>query len=52
MAYRLPKAATLTSHDPNMYMVELDVFHQLHGLSPMLKVVFSNVFKIDHGSSS
>lgn len=52
MAARLPNATTPTAHDPNMYMVELDVFHQLHCLNLMRKIVYPNVFKIDLTSGS
>ncbi|KAL6854525.1 hypothetical protein J3F83DRAFT_764464 [Trichoderma novae-zelandiae] len=52
MAARLPNATTPTAHDPNLYMVELDVFHQLHCLNFMRKIVYPNVFKIDLTSGS
>ncbi|KAL7795106.1 hypothetical protein V8C37DRAFT_375616 [Trichoderma ceciliae] len=47
MAARLPNATTPTAHDPSLYMVELDVFHQLHCLNLMRKLVYPDVFKID-----
>ncbi|KAL7942894.1 hypothetical protein V8C42DRAFT_330679 [Trichoderma barbatum] len=52
MAARLPNATTPTAHDPNLYMVELDVFHQLHCLNFMRKIVYPDVFKIDLTSGS
>ncbi|EHK19642.1 uncharacterized protein TRIVIDRAFT_46478, partial [Trichoderma virens Gv29-8] len=52
MAARLPNATTPTAHDPNLYMVELDVFHQLHCLNFMRKIVYPEVFKIDLTSGS
>ncbi|KAJ4856507.1 hypothetical protein T069G_09875 [Trichoderma breve] len=47
MAARLPNATTPTAHDPKQYMVELDVFHQLHCLNFMRKIVYPDIFKID-----
>ncbi|KAK2589891.1 hypothetical protein QQS21_012431 [Conoideocrella luteorostrata] len=51
-AARLPNATTPLSGDPSQYMVELDVFHQLHCLNLMRKLVYPEVFKLDLTSGS
>ncbi|KAJ9143172.1 hypothetical protein NKR19_g7001 [Coniochaeta hoffmannii] len=38
-AARLPNATTPTAWDPEQYMVELDVLHQLHCLNALRKLV-------------
>jgi hypothetical protein len=51
-ASRLPNATTPIAGDPDHYMVELDVFHQLHCLNLMRKLVYPNVFHLDLISDS
>jgi hypothetical protein len=51
-AAKLPNATTPTAWDPDQYMVELDVFHQLHCLNALRKLVYPEVFPVDLTSSS
>lgn len=51
-AARLPNATTPLAGDSSQYMVELDVFHQLHCLNLMRKLVYPDVFHIDLTSGS
>ncbi|KAI9157976.1 Cyclochlorotine biosynthesis protein R [Paramyrothecium foliicola] len=51
-ASRLPNATTPVAGDPSQYMVELDVFHQLHCLNLMRKLVYPDVFHFDLTSKS
>ncbi|KAK5993603.1 hypothetical protein PT974_07037 [Cladobotryum mycophilum] len=49
---RLPNATTPLASDPTQFMVELDVFHQLHCLNLMRKLVYPDVFPMDLTSGS
>ena len=51
-AAHLPNATTPTAHDPSLYMVELDVFHQLHCLNLLRKLVYPKTFPLDLTSDS
>ncbi|KAM4066825.1 tat pathway signal sequence [Hirsutella rhossiliensis] len=46
-AARLPNATTPIASDPTQYMVELDVFHQLHCLNLLRKLAYPDVFPLD-----
>ncbi|POR36397.1 Uncharacterized protein TPAR_03407, partial [Tolypocladium paradoxum] len=46
LAARLRNATTPTASDPTQYMVELCVFHQLHCLDLMRKLVYPGVFHL------
>ena len=52
MASRLPNATTPIAGDPSHYMVQLDVFHQLHCLNMMRKMVYPDVYHVDLTSDS
>ena len=52
LAARLPNATTPVAHQPGQYMVELDVFHQLHCLNLLRKLVYPEKFPTDLSSSS
>ncbi|KAB5576588.1 hypothetical protein GE09DRAFT_1053927 [Coniochaeta sp. 2T2.1] len=51
-AAKLPNATTPTAWDSSQYMVELDVFHQLHCLNALRKLVYPREFPMDLTSSS
>lgn len=51
-AARLPNATTPTASDATQYMVELDVFHQLHCLNLVRKLAYPRVFPLDLTSGS
>lgn len=52
LAARLPNATTPTAWDPDSYMIELDVFHQLHCLNLLRKLVYPQTFPMDLTSGS
>ncbi len=47
MAAKLPNATSPLHHDPTKFIVELDVFHQLHCLNALRKLVYPEVFKVN-----
>ncbi|CAG9987089.1 unnamed protein product [Clonostachys byssicola] len=51
-AARLPNATSPMAQEPTKYMVQLDVFHQLHCLNLMRKLVYPSVFNLDLTSGS
>lgn len=51
-AAKLPNATTPFTHDTSRYIVELDVFHQLHCLNMMRKLAYPDVYKIDMTSNT
>jgi hypothetical protein len=51
-AAMLPNATTPFTNDTSHYIVELDVFHQLHCLNVLRKLVYPDVYKIDLTSGS
>jgi hypothetical protein len=51
-AARLPNATSPMAQEPTKYMVQLDVFHQLHCLNLMRKLVYPSVFDLDLTSGS
>ncbi|KAF4449381.1 tat pathway signal sequence [Fusarium austroafricanum] len=51
-AARLPNATTPFTNDTSHYIIELDVFHQLHCLNMMRKLVYPDVYKMDLVSGS
>ncbi|KAH8897640.1 tat pathway signal sequence [Thozetella sp. PMI_491] len=51
-AGRLPNATTPFTNDTSHYIVELDVFHQLHCLNMLRKLAYPEVYKIDLTSGS
>ncbi len=52
LAAQLPIATTPTASDPSQFMMQLDVFHQLHCLNMLRKLVYPEKFPIDLTSSS
>ncbi|KAH8176414.1 tat pathway signal sequence [Sarocladium implicatum] len=46
-AVKLPNATTPFTYDPDHYIVELDVFHQLHCLNMLRKLVYPSVYVMD-----
>ncbi|VUC29060.1 unnamed protein product [Clonostachys rosea] len=48
----LPNATSPMAQEPTKYMVQLDVFHQLHCLNLMRKLVYPSVFNLDLTSGS
>ncbi|KAL5610699.1 hypothetical protein FOBRF1_006816 [Fusarium oxysporum] len=51
-AAKLPNATTPFTNDTSHYIIELDVFHQLHCLNMMRKLAYPDVYKIDLVSGS
>lgn len=51
-AAHLPNKTTPVSSGSSEYMVELDVFHQLHCLNLMRKLVYPHVYELDLTSGS
>lgn len=51
-AARLHNATTPTVDDPSEYMVQLDVFHQLHCLNSLRKAMYPDVFNVDFTSGT
>ena len=51
-AAKLPNATTPFTHDASFYIVELDVFHQLHCLNSLRKLAYPDVYTIDLTSGS
>ncbi len=49
---KLPNATTPFTYDTSHYIVELDVFHQLHCLNMLRKLAYPDVYKIDLVSGS
>ncbi|OAA76771.1 hypothetical protein LEL_06455 [Akanthomyces lecanii RCEF 1005] len=52
MAAKLPNATTPFNEDPSHYIVTLDVFHQLHCLNMMRKLVYPDIYPKDLTSGS
>lgn len=52
MAAKLPNATTPFNEDPSHYIVTLDVFHQLHCLNMMRKLVYPDAYPKDLTSGS
>lgn len=52
MACKLPNATTPFNEDPSHYIVTLDVFHQLHCLNMMRKLVYPDAYPKDLTSGS
>ena len=48
----MPNATTPFTYDPDHYIVELDVFHQLHCLNMLRKLVYPDAYKMDLTSGS
>lgn len=46
-AAKLPNATSPFTHDPSHYIVELDVFHQLHCVNMLRKLVYPKVYPMD-----
>lgn len=51
-AAKLPNATTRFSNDTDYHIVELDVFHQLHCLNMMRKLVYPTAYPMDLTSGS
>jgi len=51
-ASKLPNATTPFTNDTSHYIVELDVFHQLHCLNMLRKLTYPDVYPIDLTSGS
>ena len=51
-AAKLPNATSPFTNDTSHYIVELDVFHQLHCLNYLRKLVYPDVYKMDLTSGS
>lgn len=51
-AAQLPNATTPFTYDASHYIVELDVFHQLHCLNMLRKLVYPSVYTMDLTSGS
>jgi hypothetical protein len=51
-AAKLPNATTPFTNGSSHYIVELDVFHQLHCLNMLRKLVYPSVYKMDLTSDS
>ena len=51
-AAKLPNATTPFTNDTSHYIVELDVFHQLHCLNSLRKLAYPDVYKMDLTSDS
>ncbi|KAF4966746.1 hypothetical protein FSARC_5611 [Fusarium sarcochroum] len=51
-AAKLPNATTPFTNDTSHYIVELDVFHQLHCLNMLRKLVYPDVYEMDLTSDS
>ena len=51
-AAQLPNATTPFTDEANHYIVELDVFHQLHCLNSLRKLAYPDVYKMDLTSGS
>jgi len=51
-AAKLPNATTPFTNDTSHYIVELDVFHQLHCLNMLRKLSYPDIYKIDLISGS
>ncbi|KAF5019109.1 hypothetical protein F66182_8878 [Fusarium sp. NRRL 66182] len=51
-AANLPNATTPFTNDTSHYVVELDVFHQLHCLNMLRKLVYPHVYEMDLTSTS
>ncbi|KAH6954738.1 hypothetical protein DER45DRAFT_315089 [Fusarium avenaceum] len=51
-AAKLPNATTPFTNDTGHYIVELDVFHQLHCLNMLRKLVYPDVYTMDLTSGS
>jgi hypothetical protein len=51
-AAKLPNATTPFTNDTSHYIVELDVFHQLHCLNMLRKLVYPDVYTMDLTSGS
>ncbi len=47
MAAKLPNATTPFNNDPSHFIVTLDVFHQLHCLNMMRKLVYPDTYPTD-----
>lgn len=52
MAAKLPNATTPFNDDPSHYIVTIDVFHQLHCLNMMRKLVYPGKYPMDLTSGS
>lgn len=52
MAAKLPNATTPFNDDPTHYVVTIDVFHQLHCLNMMRKLVYPGIYPMDLTSGS
>jgi hypothetical protein len=46
-ASKLPNTTTSLPNDPDRYIVELDVFHQLHCLNSVRKAMYRDRYKND-----
>ncbi len=46
-AAKLPNATTPFTYDTDHYIIELDVFHQLHCLNMLRKLVYPDAYKMD-----
>jgi hypothetical protein len=51
-AAQLPNATTPFEDDGSHYIVELDVFHQLHCLNSLRKLTYPDVYEVDLTSGS
>ncbi|OAQ75808.1 tat pathway signal sequence [Purpureocillium lilacinum] len=51
-AAKLPNATTPFTYDTDHYIIELDVFHQLHCLNMLRKLVYPDAYKMDLTSGS